>query len=72
METPKKLPIGIQGFEKLRQGGYVYVDKTEQVHSPDHGGRCLKWTDLSLLQPIHPKFDRLLAASLPNPTYSST
>ena len=21
-------PIGIQNFEKLRQGGYVYVDKT--------------------------------------------
>nr|VFJ72785.1 MAG: PD-(D/E)XK nuclease superfamily protein [Candidatus Kentron sp. FM]VFJ73032.1 MAG: PD-(D/E)XK nuclease superfamily protein [Candidatus Kentron sp. FM]VFK20864.1 MAG: PD-(D/E)XK nuclease superfamily protein [Candidatus Kentron sp. FM] len=32
MQTPKKLPIGIQGFEKLRQGGYVYVDKTEQVY----------------------------------------
>ena len=21
-------PIGIQSFEKIRQGGYVYVDKT--------------------------------------------
>ncbi len=24
----RKLPIGIQSFEKLRNGGYVYVDKT--------------------------------------------
>ena len=24
-----KLPIGIQDFEKLRTGGYLYVDKTE-------------------------------------------
>ena len=27
-----KLPIGIQDFEKIRTGGYVYVDKTEQVY----------------------------------------
>ena len=26
------LPIGIQDFEKLRKGGYVYVDKTEYVY----------------------------------------
>ena len=32
MQTPKKLPIGIQGFETLRQGGYVYVDKTRSIH----------------------------------------
>ena len=25
------LPIGIQDFEKLRKGNYVYVDKTEYV-----------------------------------------
>jgi hypothetical protein len=28
----KKLPIGIQTFERLRQENYVYVDKTEQIH----------------------------------------
>ena len=28
----RKLPIGIQSFEKLRQGGYVYVDKTVYLH----------------------------------------
>ena len=26
-----KLPIGIQTFEKLRKGDYLYVDKTELV-----------------------------------------
>jgi hypothetical protein len=28
----KKLPIGIQTFEKIRDGDYVYVDKTAFVH----------------------------------------
>ena len=27
----RKLPIGIQTFEKLRRGGYIYVDKTALV-----------------------------------------
>ena len=27
-----KYPIGIQSFEKLRRGGYVYVDKTDLVY----------------------------------------
>ena len=25
-------PIGIQNFEKIRQGGYVYIDKTALIH----------------------------------------
>ncbi len=28
----KKLPIGIQDFEKLREGDFLYVDKTELIH----------------------------------------
>ena len=32
MEQERKLPIGIQSFEKLREGGYLYVDKTEEVY----------------------------------------
>ncbi len=28
----QKLPIGIQYFNRLRQEGYLYVDKTEQIH----------------------------------------
>lgn len=27
-----KYPIGIQSFEKIRKGGYVYVDKTDTVY----------------------------------------
>lgn len=27
----RKLPIGIQSFEKLRKGNYLYVDKTAQI-----------------------------------------
>ena len=29
---PRKLPIGIQSFEKLRKGGCLYVDKTAYVY----------------------------------------
>ena len=29
--TMKRLPIGIDDFEKLRQGGYYYVDKTLMI-----------------------------------------
>lgn len=28
----QKLPIGIQSFEKIREGNFVYVDKTEFVN----------------------------------------
>ena len=33
-----KLPIGIQDFEKLRQGGYLYVDKTKYLIDLIDGG----------------------------------
>ena len=29
----KKLPIGIQNFETLIKGGFVYVDKTRHIFS---------------------------------------
>ena len=32
MMTDRKLPIGIQSFEKIRNGNYLYIDKTEQVY----------------------------------------
>jgi hypothetical protein len=32
MNTSRDLPIGIQDFEDLRTGGYVYVDKTKYVY----------------------------------------
>ena len=28
----RKLPVGIQNFQVLRQGGYLYVDKTALLH----------------------------------------
>ncbi|MCR5290551.1 MAG: ATP-binding protein [Treponema sp.] len=30
---PRYLPIGIQDFEKLRNGNYVYVDKTQYIYN---------------------------------------
>ena len=32
-----KYPIGIQSFEKIRKGGYVYVDKTDLVYKMVQG-----------------------------------
>ncbi|SMC63779.1 PD-(D/E)XK nuclease superfamily protein [Desulfocicer vacuolatum DSM 3385] len=32
----KKLPIGVQTFSKLREGGYCYVDKTELIYQLTH------------------------------------
>ena len=29
--TRGKLPLGIQNFEELREGGYLYADKTDMV-----------------------------------------
>ena len=29
--TNRKLPVGIQSFEKIRKGGYLYVDKTDII-----------------------------------------
>jgi hypothetical protein len=28
----RRLPIGIQDFAKIREGNYVYVDKTARIH----------------------------------------
>ena len=33
-----KLPVGIQSFEKIREEGYLYVDKTRYVYELVHGG----------------------------------
>ena len=38
-EIARKLPIGIQDFESIRNDGYVYVDKTEYVYELTHGGK---------------------------------
>ena len=36
MDFSRKLPIGIQDFEKLRKNDFVYVDKTEYVYVLAH------------------------------------
>ena len=33
MEEERKLPIGVQSFEKLRESGFLYVDKTCYIHA---------------------------------------
>ena len=33
-----KYPIGIQDFEKIIEGGYVYLDKTNLVYDLAHNG----------------------------------
>ena len=37
-DQARKLPIGIQSFEKLREEGFLYVDKTEYVYKLAHSG----------------------------------
>lgn len=32
MEQMRKLPIGIQTFDKLREGNFLYVDKTAMIY----------------------------------------
>jgi len=32
----RRLPIGVQSFESLRQDGYLYVDKTKYVYELVH------------------------------------
>lgn len=34
-----KYPIGIQQFEEIRTGGWVYVDKTAQVYNLAEEGK---------------------------------
>ena len=33
-----KYPLGIQSFENIRRGGYLYIDKTALVHQMVTGG----------------------------------
>ena len=37
----RRCPIGIQTFEKIRQGDYLYVDKTELVYQLAHDYSCV-------------------------------
>lgn len=35
----RRLPIGVQSFERLREDGFLYVDKTEYIWKLLHGGK---------------------------------
>ena len=35
----RKLPIGINDFEELRNNGYIYVDKTEYIYNLIQNGK---------------------------------
>ena len=39
MQELRKLPIGVQSFERLRKDGFLYVDKTAYIWSLAHLGR---------------------------------
>ena len=39
MQEIRKLPIGIQNFEKLRKENYIYIDKTEYIYTLTHSGQ---------------------------------
>ena len=38
-EINRRLPIGVQSFESLREGGYIYVDKTRYIHNLVHSSK---------------------------------
>ncbi len=38
MQQRKRYPIGIQTFSKIREGNYLYIDKTEYVYRMTHSG----------------------------------
>lgn len=38
--TRRRYPIGIQTFERLRDDGYIYIDKTELVYRLAHESGC--------------------------------
>ncbi len=40
MDFNCKLPIGVRDFEKLREDGYLYVDKTALIYKLVHSGSC--------------------------------
>lgn len=40
MAAEMKYPIGVQSFSKLREEGYVYVDKTALIHKMICSGNC--------------------------------
>jgi hypothetical protein len=59
----EKLPIGIQDFASLREEGYVYVDKTQAIHTLLQAGKALffsrprRFGKSLLISTLHALFD---------------
>ena len=47
----RKLPVGIQSFEEIRKGGYLYVDKTDIIWQLANKGKTYNY----LTKVSHPK-----------------
>ena len=39
--SPLKFPIGVESFEKMREGGYAYADKTEVIYRLVTNSNCV-------------------------------
>ena len=39
MKDERRLPIGVQSFVSLREGGFLYVDKTRYIYELVHGSK---------------------------------
>ena len=39
MKEERRLPIGVQSFVSLREGGFLYVDKTRYIYELAHGSK---------------------------------
>lgn len=37
----RRLPVGIQSFEEIRKGGYLYVDKTDIIWNLVNRGKSI-------------------------------
>lgn len=46
MPEKKKLPVGIDNFEKIIKNNFYYVDKTEMIHS-----LIQNWSEVNLITP---------------------
>ena len=55
MEDLQRLyPIGIQTFSKIREGNFLYVDKTEYVYRMTHSASSYMFLSLSLIHISEP------------------
>jgi len=59
MNAIRKLPIGIQDFEKLRKENYLYVDKTQYISLNEKFAEICGISETELLQNFQPEIQAL-------------